>query len=178
MTDIRQQYTREEVLKGLTVLALVAGSKKRAEEMLVQQGLQRINIATLRDWAYVTYRDDYERIKSEIDQHVRAKLADNHLALAFDAGEIEALALEKLRAKLENNELNGKELASVLSSSAVAGGVHTDKAQLLAGKPTQIVQNDFSELQRALLQRHGVRLTIEGEATEEPAPQIEEAIPA
>lgn len=170
-----KRYTREEILTGLTCYAMVAGSEVKTLEMLKQAKMGRTPIATVRDWAYRTYRDDYEAIKADIDQHVRSRLADKHLELAESAVELESRIDDELRALLDAGELGPKELVDIKRTAATSSGIHTDKYQLTSGKPTQIVQNDFSELQKALLQRHGVTLTIEGEATEEPIQELQEA---
>jgi len=158
-----RRYTDEEVLKGLAIYALMSGAAAKVEPMLQEQGLGHVPLDTVREWAYRSRREDYQRVKGEVDQHVRARLADTHLSLAHAASELEAKAVTQLHNRLDEEQLDAKDLANILKSAAIAGGVHTDKSQVLAGKPTSIVHNDFGNLKRALEQR-GIGLVLPDKA--------------
>jgi hypothetical protein len=120
-------------------------------------------------------RDQYEQIKTELAKHLDSELEELNRSLAVSAAELEAMAVNQLRDLAEAKDLGPKELVDIARTASTQVGIHTDKVQLLQGKPTQIVQNDFSDLKKALAQRHGINLTIEGEATEEPIPELSEA---
>lgn len=71
---------------------------------------------------------------------------------------------------LESLQVNLKEHAKLLHESAVMGGVATEKHAMLTGRPTSIVEHDFSEVRQAL-ESKGVRLVIgHGQSSPPPAP--------
>lgn len=164
MTAVQKRltrYTEEEVLKGLAIYALMSGAAAKVEALLQDQGLGHIPITTLRDWAYRVHRDEYVRIKGEVDQHVRSQLADSHMTLAHAAAEIEHKVITQLNQRLDNEQLEAKDLANIMKSAAISGGVHTDKSQDLAARSSSLPKHDFSDLVRALKTR-GIGLTFEG----------------
>lgn len=59
--------------------------------------------------------------------------------------------------------ISARELPSGIRNMTIAAAVHTDKAQLLRGSPTQRVELGFEEAKRALA-RHGVKIYLAGEA--------------
>ena len=172
-----RHYHPATIQRALTCYALAGGNEERTKALLKPAGLDAIPYNTIRNWRSKSYRELYEQIKTDVEKQVGSELGDRHLDLAHTAGEIEALATEQLLEKLRAGEVNAKELARIAKDGAVMMAIHTDKHQVLTGKPTQIVQNDYPDLQKAL-ERHGVKLFIEGEAEEVETPQIEEAVSA
>ena len=77
----------------------------------------------------------------DVEEQIGSELADDHLNLAFAAGENERLAMSILREKLLAGEVTAKEAARIAKDSGVTMAIHTDKHQILSGKPTVIVQN-------------------------------------
>lgn len=112
--------------------------------------------------------DEFDRRDRELDE-VGGRLADVEARLGVLRDEqTEEAEDERKRLLKERKELwiardslraNLKELAKVLHESAVMGGVSTEKLAMLTGRPTKIVQHDFSEI-RAALERKGVRLLV------------------
>lgn len=169
------KYTPEEIKLGLTAYAAAQGNQQKTEALQEREAIQHIPFGTIRCWRQRDHRELYEQIKGDLEEQIGSEFADRHLELAHAASEIEALATDQLREKLAAKEIAPKDLARIAKDAAVVVAVHTDKYQMLSGKPTVIVQNDYPDLKKAL-ERHGVHLTIEGEAIEEPdPPQLVEA---
>lgn len=161
----RRSYSQKEVNLGLAAYAMGTGRAKDVLAILKDSGLD-IPIDTLRQWAYRTHKERYEQIKREVDAHVRSQLADAFTGLANSATELQAKALDELHLRVTGAELlamSTDQLLKVLHQAAVASGINTEKSQMLAGKPTQIVRNDFPEIQRILKERHGVTIVIAGQ---------------
>lgn len=169
-----RRYHPETIKRALNCYAITGGNEQRTKDLLEAAGLGAIPFATVRGWRSRTHREYYEQIRTDVEEQIGSELADDHLNLAFAAGENERLAMGILREKLLAGEVTAKEAARIAKDSGVTMAIHTDKHQILSGKPTVIVQNDFADLQKALEQRHGVKLVIEGEAVEEEIPALPE----
>lgn len=170
-TSVKKRvYTPEEVETALSAHVLESGRSKQVVALLKEAGFD-IPIATIRTWAYRTKREQYETLKSQLHSHVDSQLGDTFSRLATMSGEIAEEALKQIKEHLDNGQMDPKELSKVLHESMVAAGISTEKAQLLAGKPTERIAVDFGEIKRTLEERHGVKLGfIDGTATEEPDP--------
>ena len=143
------KYTEEEVQLGLVAYALANGNHRRCAVILSERGL-KIPEATVRSWATMTKRELYQRIRAKVEDHVNTQLADAHFDMAYMALDIEQRTLIQIRERLEEKKLDGKELASIARTAGTNSGIHTEKAMALSGKPTQIIQHDFSDIQRII----------------------------
>lgn len=163
------RWSAEEVSAALYALAMCSGHYKRASKLLAEQDIH-VRDHTLRYWATESRVAQYQKIREEVAPKLQAQLADMHGALAKSAGEIEARAVERLREKLEANEIDGKDLSAVMQRAAIATGIHGEKQLLYEGQPTQIIQRNASDILRSL---KGKGLEIEVTAEEVPTPQLE-----
>lgn len=151
-----------------TALRLAATSAELSEDIL-----RRIR-------EELTRRDDERTALSQRLADVEARLT----VLRHDdteEAEEEKKRLENDRkslcSQLDALKVNLKELAKLLHEAAVQGGVATDKHAILTGRPTQIVEHDFSEI-RAALERKGVRLQVgQGQPSSSPEPKPAAATP-
>lgn len=144
-----RRHGEKEISAGLHALALCSGHAPRASDLLAEQGI-RIPYSTLNYWAKERFTERYEQVREEVEPKLKAEMADMHQALAKGAGEIEARAVERLREKLDNDEIPGKDLSAVMQRAAIATGIHGDKHLLYSGQPTSIVKRDATEILRAL----------------------------
>lgn len=137
--------------------------------------------------------DILARIKAELDRRdeekiiISQRLADVEARLTVlrhddtEEAEEEKKRLDddrkSLCSQLDALKVNLKELAKLLHEAAVQGGVATDKHAILTGRPTQIVEHDFSEI-RAALERKGVRLQVgQGQPSSSPEPAAATPVP-
>lgn len=155
-----RQYSVEEIDLGLTAFALEGGRGKQVEAVLAEAGID-IPLATIRNWAYKVHKERYEQISIEVEKQVRTRLKDQYHRLAKISAKLSEDLLERIQGILDDPaaEVELRDLAKLLHEAGWAGGVATDKLQILTGRPTQIVEHDFTELQRALEQK-GVRLQV------------------
>lgn len=134
-------------------------------------------------------KDDYHRLakmSTKLSEDALARISADLTARdaeleAVDAalerlGEIADDDKETLKLRRDLWELRDrlrvdlKDLAKLLHESGVVGGVATDKLQVLTGRPTQIVEHDFTEINRAL-EGKGVRLVL-GEGQPDPPKKV------
>jgi len=164
---LRRNYTDQEIEIALTALAICSGQRRRAAELVKETHDLEIPPETIRDWRKHTHTDRYERIRQEIAPQLEAQLADAHQALADNAAKLEAKTIERPDERLKAGDVEDKDLANILKNSAIAGGIHVEKARLLNDRPTQIVKKELPEVLRALKGKGLDVEVIEAEVVEE-----------
>lgn len=158
-------YTDREIDAVLAAYFVCSGNKRRAAEVVAEtEGIQ-ISPTLIWRWARKERVERYEKIREELMPMVKAQNADMHQNLLTSAGEIEAKAVERLSMKLDNDEIDAKDLSAVMQRAAIATGVHSDKQLLYSGQPTQIIARDPAEILRALKAKG---FDFDGEAEEVP----------
>lgn len=163
------RYGAEDVDKGLVALALASGRGEVACRVLEKQGM-RVTAKTLRNWRDNLYRDRYWEVQRKVLPRLQARAAENHAAIADAAVELNAKLLERLDKDADNLPI--RDVAGAARNVATVGGIDRDKAAMLRGEPTEIVEHrDAGEILRQL-QARGFKLTadmdraINGTATE------------
>jgi hypothetical protein len=146
----RKNYTDLEIDAGLTAYAICSGRMKLAAALVKEQSGMEIPAETIRSWASRSYPDRYQRIRLEVAPKLQTQMADTHQALAQTAAEMEAEAVEKLQARIKQGDVEDKDLANIYKATAIAGGIHTEKAELLNGRPTQRKERTAAEVLRGL----------------------------
>jgi hypothetical protein len=73
-------YTDQEVERGLVALALCSGNSRRAARLLEDRGLP-IPRSTLKQWPDL-YPDHYSAVQAQVLPELKARLAEEHTALA------------------------------------------------------------------------------------------------
>jgi chemotaxis regulatin CheY-phosphate phosphatase CheZ len=117
---------------------------------------------TLSQWRE-KYADRYERVRADALPAIKAAAVEDHMAAAKQLIDLEVQMHERLQGKVD--ELEARDLAGGIRNLAVSAAVHRDKAALLQGEPTQIVENRLPDLRRAL-KEVGIDVVIDGEAEE------------
>lgn len=109
----------------------------------------------------------------DVDKVVVARLNSNYKRRENLIRQSEALWRRR-----EGLEVGFKDLAKILHEAGVLGGIATEKLAMLTGNPTERVEHNFPELQRALEGKH-VRLVVgQGHITPPQKPVIELPAPA
>jgi|GEM_PF-4573562 len=160
----RKDYTDQEVDAGLTAYAICSGRHERAAALLKKETGFEVPAETIRGWARRTHPDRYERIREEVAPKLQRQMADTHQALADMAATMEAEAVEKLQRRIQQGDVEDKDLANIFKNAAIAAGIHTEKAELLNGRPTSRRERSADEVLRSL-EGKGLQF-IEGEAEE------------
>lgn len=172
------KYSDAEVKEGMTLMVL-SSAKPEHYKILAEETNCRIPYGTAKRWAYTDKRESYQAVKSQLISTVYGRMEERSMAMADSAVDMWMkvwVELEKRLSPEEIHNLKTNELLKVMHESAVSMDIALGKAMVIGGKPTQIVENRFIDLQKALKERHGVSLTIEGEVvSEEDVPELEEA---
>lgn len=168
----KTSYLEADYERGLLALALCAGSVRKASK---QTG---IPFKTLDRWK-VRLADRYEQIQADVVPRLHAQLAAEAEAAAFDAMDAQRLALELTRTQLNTGEI--KDASTATRNLATVAGIMTDKAALLRGRPTAIIEqrntDEILNSMAAKLQRLTGQ-TINSTAIDDDTPQITEAVEA
>lgn len=165
-----KKYDPPEVTEALTCFALGSGRPERVKELLAELNLGHIPVSSISTWAYRDEREQYERIKSDLDVYVRSRMVDRFAGLADKALDLQVQIIAELQKRLGEKEIilvPTRELKGLLHEAVVAAGHNIENSQLLAGKPTQITRMDLGDLRKQLKERHGVELVLEGEIVDE-----------
>jgi hypothetical protein len=155
-------YTQEEITRALVEVAACSGnSHKAARHLEADESAPNIPQQTLWAWSRRERVEEYERIRQEALPHITQHAADQHMALARQQMELAQAAAGFVASRLDR--MDDKDLVNAMGKADIGSGIHTEKAQLLAGQPTAIVQRDASEVLRKLKSR-GI---IDAEVVEE-----------
>jgi hypothetical protein len=160
----RKDYSDQEIDAGLTAYAICSGKPKRAAALLKEQTDFDVPYETIRSWAQRTHADRYERIRTQVAPKLQVQMADTHQALAQGAARIEAEAAEKLQKRLEAGGIEDKDLGNIYKNAAIVSGIHTEKAELLNGRPTSRTSQNADEIIRSLKSKG---ITVNGEVVSE-----------
>lgn len=145
----RKNYTDAERDLAMAAYVRAGGHKDRAAEALAAAGTP-VPPSTIYYWATQAETERLERIRQELGPQLKAEMAEMHQGLAVAAGEIEAKAITRLNEKLDQDEIDGKDLSAVMQRSAIATGIHGEKQLLYLGQPTQIIQRKLPDVLRSL----------------------------
>ena len=177
------EYSSLERDDALTCLALGSGNPKRVSEMLAEKEIQ-IPLGTIKQWAYGSERERYQRIRQEVEHFRNTRIADQVKANALLAGEIVDESLNQLQDRLKGTDerpaedLPAEKLAGISKNASVVLGIHVQRGEELEGKPTHRLSVNFEGLLKEAKEL-GMEY-IEGEAEELPVDdaQLVEGEPA
>ena len=130
----------------------------------------RVPYGTVKRWAYTDKREMFQQVKSELGSSVYQAMEDRTLGLARVGVELLGSVASELENRLSTDEIKAlktPELLKAWHELHVGMDISLGKAMAIGGRPTQITRMDFPDLQKALMDRHGVKLSIEGEAPPE-----------
>ena len=161
----QRRYVEEDIERGLTMLALCGGNWRRAGERLREQGFD-IPPKTLESWKRQTHTQRYEETRARLLPRIQEKIAAEAEDLAIAYAETERQALEAF----DLSSLSPKDAAGAIRNLATAKAINVDKAQLMRGNPTQIVEKrDAGEILSKLKSRIGSVDVESEEITDAPA---------
>lgn len=141
------RYSEEEIERGLLTIALVAGNTRRAARELKAQG-HPVPRTTLSSWQDI-HADRLAELRRDVVPQIQARMAQQSEDLAERQVEAQHKAIDRFLIKVA--ELGPRDAASAVRDMAVSRAVNIDKAQLLRGQPTEIVQHDVQADIRALV---------------------------
>lgn len=147
--------TPANVERGLQTLALLGSPTKAAEETGIPE-------ATLRRWAKDTHAARYHAIREQVMPRIHAEIAAESEDLARLWGQLERKGVEDLHETWD--QLKTPEKSAALRNATVSRGISIDKASLLRGKPTSIVENRTPDELLRKLASSQVADVIDGEA--------------
>lgn len=93
----KRDYSSQEINLALAAYALEGGRQKPTEKLL-RAAEVKVPFGTLRNWAYDVHADRYQQILLEVEQTVRARLADDYHRLARRSSELAEDVLDRIRA--------------------------------------------------------------------------------
>lgn len=152
-------YGEKEVRRGLIAVAEANGNCAAAERLLKDDGMP-VDDSTLWVWKTRSYKELYEQIRLEVLPKVTAQAIEEHRALAQRARGIEAQFMDRLADNVD--KVQPRDLAGSLRNVGTTSAIHEDKAQLLAGMPTEIKGEQSAEQVLRSLNGRGIKI----EATE------------
>jgi hypothetical protein len=167
----RNQYSPEQIDAGLTAMACVNGNRRKAVELLERAGKLPIPAGTLTDWVQSVHKDRYAQIREAVLPALNARMAESHEALVDAYNDLQWEAIDQV--KLGLPEANASQASNIAKNAAIGAGIHTEKAQLRRGMPTQIHgQEDLASTLKALASNPAwrkivqvdPRLLVEGDA--------------
>jgi len=154
--------TEEDVVRGLTALALHNGNARAA------QRATGIPQSTLRNWK-TTKEDQLAELRADLMPRIYEQIAQEHFDIASQNAELEAKTLKRIEKELPN--IPARDLPNTARNLATGSGIHTDKALNLrsgvdARPPTQ---RSLEEITRSLHNAGVTNISIEmREEPEEP----------
>jgi len=99
----KRDYSSQEIDVALAAFALEGGRQKPTEKLLRSAGL-KVPFGTLRGWAYDTHADRYQQISLEVEQTVRARMADDYHRLARISTDLSEDVLRRIKETLERKD--------------------------------------------------------------------------
>lgn len=172
------KYSDAQVHEGMTLMVL-SSSKEEPYKQLARETKCPVPYGTAKRWAYRDKSEQYQQVKTQLINTVYGRMEERAMGMADSAIDMWMRVWRELEKRLSPDEIHNlktPELLKVMHESAVSMDIALGKAMVIGGKPTQIIDNKFSDIAKILKERHGVALTIEGEVlSEEDVPMIEES---
>jgi hypothetical protein len=133
--------TEAEVKGALRLLALNGGQQRITCKQLRDEGFP-IKEQTLAWWRDRSFPRLYLQIRKEVGGDVGEQIAGRALERALEADDVERAYIEEAKAKVGEVDPNHLAKNALALSNAKANNV--EKAQLLRGQPTEIVEVDVN----------------------------------
>jgi hypothetical protein len=138
----RRDYSEEEIERGLVEMVLAGGNYRKAASQLAARGFD-MPPDTLWAWKRSTHRERYLETRARLLPRIQEQIAEEAEDLAHDYAEVERSTLLAFASKADT--LEAKDAAGAVRNLATAKAINIDKAQLLRGQPTQIVERRSGE---------------------------------
>lgn len=172
-------YSELEMKEAMAVFVLASAKPKpyvRAVESYNEAAKEenrppcKVPYGTVKRWAYTDKRDLFQQVKSEMGSSVYQAMEDRTLGLARVGVELLGSVANELEKRLSSDEiaaLKTPELLKAWHELHVGMDISLGKAMAIGGRPTQIIRMDYPDLQKALMERHGIKISIDGEEPKE-----------
>lgn len=163
----------------LALLALAVSGGNAADALRHLSMLEppvKVHEATLRQWK-TKYAQRYSEIVQDRAPLIESIVLEKIRETIVQAGTAQTRALEKILVKLESDDLDAKDLVSILKGSGVSLGINVEKLLLFTNRPTAITEKrDVAELLQSLSKRvPGLIQPVESVAVEVDPPRALEA---
>jgi hypothetical protein len=99
----KRDYSSQEIDLALAAFALEGGRQKPTEKLLRSAGV-KVPFGTVRGWAYEVHDERYQQILLEVEQTVRARLADDFHRLARTSTDLSENILRRIRETLDRKD--------------------------------------------------------------------------
>ncbi len=165
-----RDYSTAQVQRGLLAVAVANGNARKAAADLAEdpEGF-KVPHRTLYGWKK-REATSYEEIRAKLLPRIRAEAAEQHMRLAEHQASVAGKMTERLEQEID--DIPARDLPGGIRNVTTAAAVHTDKAAVLRGEASVVVEHrDASEVIRALKAKGVI---IEGEAEEIPEAQLVE----
>jgi len=161
-----RRYTEAEIQRALTEVAACSGNTHMAARHLeADKHAPSVAQKTLWEWSRREHVDTYEGIRQAQLPVIQAQAAEQHMALARQQMDLTAAAAALVASRLP--AMDDKDLVNAMGKADIGSGIHTEKAQLLAGLPTQRIAKSSDELLREF-EAEGLKLdAIDAEVVSE-----------
>jgi hypothetical protein len=148
------QHSQDDIERGLLVLALTGGNTAEAARTLAALDPPlKVNRSTLSTWR-TKHSKRYAEISAERVAELETIVLQQVREAIVQAGILQGKVLGNLIAKVDDGDLDAKDLANVLKSAGVTLGINVEKMLLLTNRPTVIAEKrDVGELIASLAQR-------------------------
>jgi len=152
-------YTREQKLQAVE-LAAVHGPTAASRAL-------KIKYQTLRDWCYQDFKKEYAEFRSGKVSEWRANLAAELEDLTQNYAETERLALDRAQELLADENLDARDVASLIKGMGAARASAAATGSRARGEPDEVhqLQISFPDLEKLATAIKSSR-AIEGSATE------------
>ena len=152
-------FTEEEITSGLMAVIAWAGNAHAASRYLKAEKGLSISPATLYSWK-TTHVVRYDELRDKYAGQLEANLANEMRDVARLAMDVQRVALEKTKVRLDAGEDNDP--ARSAANAATVAQKMTDKLLSLTGRPTQITETrNLDEILRSLAARKIIQIPEE-----------------
>lgn len=156
-------YSQQEIDRALTALVAWSGNCAAAVrhlESIAEPGQRVPHQMTLLEWSRTTHWERYEQIREQWASKVEQTVANDMRDAAREAIEVQRLAVEKARERLERDR--DDDPARSAANLARVAQSNTDKLLSLTGRPTQITETrNVNEILRSLVAKGVLQLPEE-----------------
>lgn len=130
------QLTVDQVERALLEVAILSGNCSAASRRLKEVHGLDIAQPRLKNWVLNLHRTRYEEIRRDVVPKIHATIANEaeDLAVAYAEAERDTLKI------YDPSRISGKDLPGAIRNLATAKAINLDKAQLLRGNPTEIIE--------------------------------------
>ena len=144
-------------IEALTVLALHHGNRAKAEEVT------GIAANTISNWAYGAQRDEYRKIRSDLQQNLREESIEVYSRRAEESARAGDHILERMMRPENLSKIAPRDLPNAYRNAVTGAGIYSDKVRDLRNGTMNVPQaaRSIEEIARSLKAAGVTRLAIE-----------------